>query len=374
MRLLQSKPKQDGFSMPGEFEEHKATLMIFPYRPGSWRQQAEPAREVFAKIARIIAKEERLYMIVREQDMECARSLFSEDENIRLMEAPSNDAWARDVCPTFVRRGGVVRGISWIFNAWGGEVDGLYTDYIQDDMLAEEVCAQLGLECYDAYPFVCEGGAIHSDGEGTVMVTESCLLSPGRNPSMDKPAIEQILKDYLGAEKVIWLPCGIYQDETNEHIDNMCAFTAPGEVVLAVCENEEDPQYEMSQRALSCLERERDAKGRQLLIRQIPVPGQPICVTKEQLSGYEFAPGEAVREEGERLAASYVNYYVCNAGVLVPRFGCGEDERAIRVLQECFPEKKIYGIDSTEILLGGGNVHCITQQIPAEAKKEGQEG
>ena len=368
MRLLQTLPAQDGFTMPAEFEPHSGTVMVWPVRPGSWRKNAAPAREVFARIARIIAQGEKVYMLANAADFGQVTELFGADANIRVLEIETNDAWARDIGPTFVRRGGVCRGISWSFNAWGGEYDGLYQDYIFDDMAAERLCEELGMECYDAYPFVMEGGAVHTDGEGTLLVTESCLLSPGRNPSLSKEEIEKQLRDYLGADKVIWLPEGIYQDETNGHIDNMCAFTRPGQVVLAWSEDETDPQWELSQRALAVLEKEKDAKGRSLEVKKLPIPKHPVCITGEELTGMSFAPGEAVRSPGERLAASYVNYYVCNCGILVPVFGDEMDEAAIAILKECFPDREIYPIEALEILLGGGNIHCITQQIPAAKK------
>ncbi|MBR4760011.1 MAG: agmatine deiminase [Lachnospiraceae bacterium] len=365
MKLLQTVPAKDGFLMPAEWEKHQATVMIWPVRPGSWRNGAGAAQEVFSEIARFIATGEKVYMLAGQENYRKVSEHFAEDANIRVLEIETDDAWARDMAPTFVRRGGVIRGISWQFNAWGGEVNGLYTDYVNDDMAAERICEELGLECYDAWPFVLEGGAIHTDGEGTLLVTESCLLGPGRNPTMSRSEIEQRLKDYVNCEKVIWLPCGIYNDETDGHIDNICAFVRPGEVVLATCEDETDPQYAMSRACLDVLQNETDAKGRKIRVHELPVPGVPVCVTEEEVSGYDFAPGEDEREVGERLAASYVNYYVCNAGILVPQFGDVNDEKATAVLRSLYPGKTVYPIMAREILLGGGNIHCITQQIPA---------
>ena len=368
MRMLKSLPAKDGFYMPAEFSEHSGTVMIWPVRTGSWGD-GNKAKEVFAKIARIISQREKVYMLAGPDDVLSVKKVFSEDTNIRVLEVQTDDAWARDVAPTFVVRGGVVRGISWVFNAWGGDVDGLYQDYTYDDMAAERICEELGLECYDAWPFVLEGGAIHTDGEGTLMVTESCLLSPGRNPDLSKGEIEEKLKEYLNVERILWLPCGIYQDETNEHVDNICAFIKPGEVVLAWCENENDPQYEMSRACLEYLETQEDAKGRKLVIHKLPVPAVPVCVSEDEISGFTFAPGEEVRTPGERLAASYVNYYHCNAGILVPQFGDENDARAVEILKCLFPGKAVYPIAAGAILLGGGNIHCITQQIPACERK-----
>ena len=162
----------------------------------------------------------------------------------------------------------------------------------------------------------------------------------------------------------MWLPRGIYLDETNEHVDNVCAFLKPGEVVLAWTDNEDDPQYVLSKACLDYLESECDAKGRKLVIHKLPIPDVPICVTKEELEGYFFEEGEYTREEGERLAASYVNFYIANESVIVPQFDDINDKSAIDILSEAFPDRKIIPIYARDIIVGGGNIHCITQQIP----------
>ena len=182
-----------------------------------------------------------------------------------------------------------------------------------------------------------------------------------------KEQIEEQLSRFLGIKKVLWLPRGIYQDETNEHVDNVCAFLRPGEVVLAWTDNKDDPQYELSHQSLSYLENVRDAKGRKLVIHKLPIPDHPICITKEDLDGYTFEEGEDMREVGERLAASYVNFYFSNDAIILPVFG-GEnkesDERAVQLMQQWNPDRKVIPVFARDILTGGGNIHCITQQIP----------
>ena len=363
MERLKSFPAADGFCMPGEFEPHGGCIMIWPKRPGSWPFGAREARKAFARIAEAIADSEQVIMLCERDVMDSARRLLS--ERIQLVEMESDDAWARDVCPTFViNRKGEVRGIDWRFNAWGGTVDGLYQSWEKDDKIAGRFCERFGYPVYDAKHFVLEGGSIHSDGEGTLLVTESCLLSAGRNPSLTKEEIEEELKRYLGVTKIIWLKSGIYQDETNEHVDNVCAFVGPGEVVLAWTDDENDPQYEMSLADLRLLEQETDARGRHFKIHKLPVPKNPVCITEEELSGFVFEPGEDEREAGERLAASYVNFYISGGGVIVPQFGDVHDEKAVEILGKCFPERKIYPVYARDIIVGGGNIHCITQQIP----------
>ena len=195
------------------------------------------------------------------------------------------------------------------------------------------------------------------------MATESCLLSPGRNPKLSKKEIEEKLKDYLGADKIVWLPRGIYNDETNEHVDNMCSFINKNEVVLAWTDDNNDPQYEMSLACLETLEKEG------IIVHKLPIPDHPVTVLEDDLMGYVFEEGEDTREMGERLAASYVNFYFTNKAILLPQFG-GEneesDKRAVKILSELCKDRKVIPIPARDIIVGGGNIHCIAQQIPAK--------
>jgi len=370
VEIKNTTPKNDGYQMPGEYEKHEGTIMIWPIRPGSWPYGGRDAKKVFAKIAGHIAQFENVYMLADKEHIEEVRDFFASKEytnkyNIYTLEIPTNDSWARDVGPTFVKnKDGNVRGINWKFNAWGGDFDGLYKDFEEDDMAAVRICDKLSKDYYDAGEFVLEGGSIHCDGEGTVIVTEKCLLSKGRNPSMTKEEIEDKLKEMLGAKKVIWLPFGIYNDETNEHVDNVCCFARPAEVILAWTDDESDIQYEMCVADLKVLEKETDAKGRRFKIHKLPIPKRHVLVREEDLEGYVFEEGEDTREVGERLAASYVNFYICNGAVLVPQFGDVNDKGAVDILENIFTDRKIIGIEAMPIILGGGNIHCITQQIP----------
>ncbi|WP_051205934.1 agmatine deiminase [Butyrivibrio sp. FC2001] len=388
-------PGKDGYSMPAEYDLHDATIMIWPVRPGSWGIDSTAAKKAFCRIFSKIIKSEVLFVLVNEKDAYEAKDFIKRntmnlkkifnvrsDDNkiiqinprdtgtIYLVEMETDDAWARDVGPTFVRNEeGDIRGIDWAFNAWGGHVDGLYANWDKDDLVASSFCKLIGKECYDAHPFVLEGGSIHSDGEGTIMVTESCLLSEGRNPFLSQYEIENKLKEYLGAEKVLWLPSGIYNDETNEHVDNVCAFVAPGEVVLAWTDNMLDPQFDLSLSCYEYLKGETDARGRQIKIHKMPIPENPVCITEDDVDNYDFEDGEDEREEGERLAASYVNFYFTNSSVLVPAFG-GENKQsdlmAVNILKKICKNREVVSIPARDILLGGGNIHCITQQIPAK--------
>jgi len=368
-RLL-SLPARDGFCMPAEFSSQQGVLLIWPTRPGSWGVDPTAAQNAFCEIIRTASKSERVYLLADNAHLNEARAAAGDYATI--IEIESDDAWARDVGPTFVTNGTSVRGIDWRFNAWGGEVDGLYAHWNKDDAVANAFCDAIECDCYDAGDFVLEGGSICSDGEGTLLVTEACLLSAGRNPDLNKPEIEQKLKRFLGIEKVLWLPRGIYSDETNEHVDNVCAFIAPGEVVLAWTDDETDPQYALSKADYDYLTSETDAKGRKLTIHKLPIPDHPVLISEADCAEYAFEDGEDTREPGERLAASYVNFFFTNNAILLPQFGgenAASDARAVEIMTRLCPSRTVVPIAARAILLGGGNIHCVTQQIPKGAFK-----
>jgi agmatine deiminase len=283
---------------------------------------------------------------------------------IRVVEMSSDDSWMRDVGPTFVVNGkGEVRGVDWMFNAWGGLSAGLYFPWDQDDLVARKVLEIEGRARYRA-PFVLEGGSIHVDGEGTLLATEECLLNPNRNPQLDAGQLEILLHEYLGISSVIWLSKGVIDDETGGHVDNLVCFARPGEVVLTWTDDKRDPQYRVSLDAYERLMGARDAKGRRLKVHKLPQPG-PLYRTKEETRDIDTVDGRTGRPVGERLAGSYVNFYLANSTVVVPLLDSRRDRHAMRTLARIFPERRIIGVQAREILLGGGNIHCITQQVPA---------
>ena len=363
MKRLNTKPIDDGFRMPGEFEPHRETYIIWPERPDNWRNGGKPAQEVFVNVASVIGKYEPITVVASSSQYSNARGMLP--EYVRVVEMSNNDSWIRDCGATFlVNDKGDLRGVDWSFNAWGGLVDGLYFPWDQDDKIAQKMCELEDADSYRLDDFILEGGSIHVDGEGTCMVTEECLLSEGRNSHLTKEEIEKTLCDYLNVSKVLWIPRGIYNDETNGHVDNMCNFVRPGVVVLAWTEDENDPQYERSMEAYNYLSSQTDAKGRKLEIHKLLTPN-PILITKEESLGVDAVDGTLPREEGDRMAASYVNYYTGNGFVALPVFNDPHDELAIKKLQELYPDRVIEPIYAREILLGGGNIHCITQQVPA---------
>lgn len=362
VRIKQSTPKQDGYQMPGEFEEHSGTWLLWPERPDNWREGGRPAQKAFTEVVKAISEFEPVTVGVNQRQFANALSMVG--EYAKVVEMSNDDSWVRDCGPTFVKNAaGDVRGVNWGFNAWGGLVDGLYFPWDKDAQVGEKISIIEGRDYYKVPEFIQEGGAIHSDGDGTIMVTEECLLSEGRNPSMSKEEIEKYLCDYMGGDKVLWVPRGIYNDETNGHIDNICCFVKPGVVLLAWTDNQDDPQYEISQEAFDYLSSVTDAKGRSLEIHKLHVPS-PVLITKEESEGVEAIDGTLPRLEGDRLSASYVNFYIVNGGIIMPLFDDAKDAEARDKLQELFPDRKIVGVPAREIILGGGNVHCITQQVP----------
>jgi agmatine deiminase len=358
---VHSLPGPDGFRMPAEWEAHVGCWMLWPERPDNWRMGAYPAQHAFAEVAKAICEFEPVSIGVSASAYEAARELL--DPGIRLIEMSSNDSWIRDCGPTFVvNKEGEIRGIDWQFNAWGGLVDGLYFPWDKDDVVGEKVL-EIERSIRYAPEFVLEGGSIDVDGEGSLITTEQCLLGTDRNPNLTREDVELILKDYLSVEKIIWLGEGVYLDETKGHIDNMCRFVAPGQVVLTWTDDVNDPQYAISHDALRRLENATDAKGRKLTVHKLHQP-TPILITAEEAAGVDKVRGTLPRKAGDRLAASYVNFYIANDALIVPRFNDKHDQPAFDKLAELFPGRWIVDVPAREILLGGGNIHCITQQEP----------
>ncbi|HET9678035.1 MAG TPA: agmatine deiminase [Solirubrobacterales bacterium] len=359
---LKTTPASDGFRMPGEFEPHSGCWMAWPERPDNWRLGAKPAQEAYAAVAGAIAASEPVTMAASDAQFENCRALLPPE--VRVVEVSTDDAWIRDTGPTFVVDGeGGRRGVDWRFNAWGGTEGGLYFPWDRDDRVAAKVLEVEGSDRYRA-PIVLEGGAIHVDGEGTVLTTEECLLNPNRNPELSREQIERVLLDYLGAEKVIWLGAGVFEDETDGHVDNLASFARPGVVLLTWNDDPEDPQHRISHDARERLEAATDARGRSLEVVPLPSPG-PLHISAEEAEGVDAAEGTAPRRAGDRMAASYVNFYLGNSRIVYPLLDPRHDEEAAAILRHTFPEREVVGVPAREILLGGGNVHCITQQVPA---------
>jgi len=359
---MDGDPRRDGYRMPGEFEPHSGCWMLWPERPDNWRLGGKPAQQAFVAVASAIAGSEPVSVGVSAAQYANARRLLP--PAVRVIELSSNDAWMRDVGPTFVvnDRGGV-RGVDWMFNAWGGLDGGLYFPWDRDNAVAGKVLEIEGRDRYRA-PFVLEGGAIHVDGQGTLVTTEECLLNRNRNPQLSREEIEGLLRRYLKVEAIVWLGKGTYMDETDGHVDNLCAYVKPAEVVLNWTDDRSDPQYESSRDAYERLMEARDSRDRRFKVHKLVQPG-PLYMTPEEAAGIDCAEGTRPRQAGDWLAGSYVNFYLGTRRVVVPLLDARRDGKVLRKLKSLFPGREVVGVPGREILLGGGNVHCITQQVPA---------
>ena len=360
-RIIGTTPKQDGYRMPAEYEKQTGAWMIWPERNDNWRGGAKPAQAVFAEVAKAIAEFEDMTVLVSPAQYQNARARLP--EKIRVIEMVNDDAWVRDCGPTFlINDKGGLRAVDWEFNAWGGLVDGLYFPWANDDQIARKVCEIEGVDSYRTEGFVLEGGSIHVDGEGTVMTTEMCLLSEGRNPHMSKTEIEQMLCDYLNCEKVIWIKDGIAPDEPNGPIDDVACFVAPGEVACIWTEDPSNPFYREAQEAYKTLSEATDAKGRKLKIHKLCLTEKPCLL--EGAETIDAVEGTIPRENGEISIASYMNFLIINGAIILPQYGDANDALAVQQVQEMFPDRKVVGVMTKEVAFGGGNIHCITQQQP----------
>jgi agmatine deiminase len=333
-------PSQCGYAMPAEWVPHRRTWMCWPCRAEAWGSAArmERAKAATTEVARAIARFESVVLVARPADAEAVKEScggFAE-----VFVAPIDDSWARDSGPTFLS-GKSAAGVSWRFNAWGGK----YEDYDHDAALAGRILERAGGEAFPA-PIVCEGGAFHVDGEGTLITTEQCLLNANRNPGCTREAIAEILRGYAGAETVLWLP-GVYADEeTDGHVDNIACFLAPGRLLLGIPPTAH-PDFPAVAQLRRFLSEARDAKGRAFDIVEIAQP-------------------ERKREDwrGRPLAASYVNFCLANGGLVMPAFDDPADLSAFSVLKDCFAERDIVQLPALDLVAGGGGIHCITQQEP----------
>ncbi|SFU11192.1 agmatine deiminase [Pseudomonas marincola] len=364
MTTLTSTPRADGFHMPAEWAPHSQTWMVWPQRPDNWRLGGKPAQLAFSAVAKAIAEFEPVTVCVSAEQYENARARL-DHSNIRLVEISTDDAWVRDTGPTFVTNNqGEVRGVDWTFNAWGGFDGGLYSPWNRDDQVASKILEIERSKRYRTEGFVLEGGSIHVDGEGTLITTEECLLNRNRNPHLSREEIEAVLSQHLAVDKVIWLPDGLFNDETDGHVDNFCCYVRPGEVLLAWTDDESNPNYARCQAAMRVLQATKDAKGRELIVHKMPIPG-PLHATEEECAGVDLVAGSQERSPEVRLAGSYVNFLIVNGGIIAPRFDDPMDAEAEAILSRVFPEHRVVMVPGREILLGGGNIHCITQQQPA---------
>ncbi len=337
-------PARDGFSMPPEWSTHARCWMIWPCRVEAWgsRDGLLRAKQAYARVARAISTFEPVVMAVRPQD--AAEPKLACAGRVETFEVPVNDSWARDTGPTFlIDADGNKAAIQWVFNAWGHK----YSDYAQDAVFASKVAQALDRKLYYA-PLTCEGGAIHSDGEGAILTTEQTLLNENRNPHLSRQQVEERLALYTGAQKIIWLGNGFSDDETDGHIDNIACFAGPGKVILGIPSSKSHPDYGPVMDTLHRLKHTRDARGRLLEIIELEQPAK-----------------QRQDWRGRLLQSSYINFYLANGGIVMPSFDDAHDDKARNILADCFSGRDIIQVEALDIVQGGGGIHCITQQEPA---------
>ena len=379
-----STPAADGFFMPAEFAPQDRVWIGWPHRTDTWAHGAKPAQKQYAAIARAIAEFTPVVMCANEDDYANCKAVFEDDENVTVIEMTTDDAWFRDTGATYVIDGkGDKRACDWHFNAYGGFIDGLYFPWKADDQIACKMAELSHCRRYRPDDMILEGGSITVDGEGTLVVTEQCLLSPGRTASAVlaeeveedtiwpvyakrfEPWSEELraymdehLKAYLGVEKVIWVKEGIDPEETNGHIDDVATFIAPGVMVCIWTDDEDYPFYRQCHEAYETLSNATDAKGRALKVYKLPMPAKPLYMDQASCDTIDMDENAEPRVADEPLIASYMNYLVTNGGVIVPQYGDENDPLAVDTLQQIYDEVwgegvyKCVGVQSDQVVFG----------------------
>ena len=341
-------PKELGYYFPAEFRRHAATWLSWPHKEASWPGKIHTINPYYSLFIKELAKGEDVCINVRDEAMKsfavsCLQQAEADMSRVRFYFHPTNDAWCRDHGPAFLINPQAAQKkviVDWNYNAWGNK----YPPFDLDDVIPTLVGSALNLPVY--YPgIIMEGGSVDFNGNGTVITSTCCLLNGNRNPHLTREQIETYLVNYYGVDHVLWVKEGIVGDDTDGHIDDTVRFVNEDTVITVIEENRQDENYTLLQDNLADLKRMRLPNGKQLNIVELPMP-------------------EDVVYEDQRLPASYANFYIANESVIVPTFRCGRDEKALEIIQNCFPGRRVVGIDSTEIIWGLGSFHCLSQQEP----------
>lgn len=346
---MQIIPKQEGYYFPAEFDEHVATWLSWPHKEASWPGKIETIFPVYATFVKLLAEGEKVNINVADDAMRKSALQHLEAQgadlsNVRFFFHPTNDAWCRDHGPAFVINPSATTKkliVDWGYNAWGGK----YPPFDLDDNIPTLIAKHYGIPVL--YPgIVMEGGSVDFNGKGTVLTTTSCLLNVNRNPDLNQGQIEEYLHNYYGVQNILWLGDGIVGDDTDGHIDDLTRFVNHDTVVSVVETNRQDENYSPLQENLKALSKMRLENGRQLNVVELPMPS-------------------AIVYEDMRLPASYANFYIANKHVIVPTFRDKNDDVALQILQDAFRDRKVTGLDSSDIIWGLGSFHCLSQQEPA---------
>jgi agmatine deiminase len=341
-------PKSLGYYFPAEFAPHQATWLSWPHKEASWPSKIDTIFPSYVAFIKTLSRFEQVNINVLDEAMKQRAYQMIELAGVDMTKInffihPTNDAWCRDHGPAFLlnkldpNKKAIV---DWNYNAWGNK----YPPFDLDDVIPTLIGKQLGLHVFNP-GIIMEGGSVEFNGAGTVMTSTACLLNPNRNPHLSKAEIEQYLMDYYGQEQVLWVDEGIVGDDTDGHIDDTVRFVNEDTVITVIEENKSDDNYALLQHNLKQLQAMRLLNGKQLNIVELPMPDPVIW-------------------EEQMLPASYANFYIANQQVVVPTFRSDKDDRALDIIQGCFPDREIVGIDSTDIIWGLGSFHCLSQQEP----------
>lgn len=337
----------DNFYFPAEWAKHTATWLSWPHKEASWPGKIDLIYPKYCEFIKVVSEGELVRINVKDEQM----AAFAKQQlmvagvdlkRIEFFEFETNDAWCRDHGPAFLINPDTKQKaiVDWGYNAWGGK----YPPFDLDDVIPTKIGGRFGLQVY--HPgIVMEGGSVDFNGKGTLITTTACLLNKNRNPHLNQQQIEEYLQNYYGVEQVLWLGDGIVGDDTDGHIDDITRFVNEDTVVTVVEENSNDENYHLLQENLEELKTMRLLNGKQLNIVELPMP-------------------DAVIYDDQRLPASYANFYIANSAVVVPTYRCANDDKALDILRDCFPDRKVVGIDSTDIIWGLGSFHCLSQQEP----------
>ena len=339
-------PKQQGYSFPAEWAKHEATWLSWPHKEASWPGKIASIYEPYCQFIKAVAEGEKVRINVKDEEMKAfaIAALEKVDADLNQIEFyfnETNDAWCRDHGPAFLLKGNEKAVVDWGYNAWGGK----YPPFDLDDVVPTKIAKHFHLPLFNP-DIVMEGGSVEFNGAGTVLTTTACLLNENRNPHLNKEQIEKYLLEYYGQEQVLWLGDGIVGDDTDGHIDDITRFVNEDTVLTVVESNPLDENYILLQENLEALKVMKLKDGRSLNIVELPMPSPVIF-------------------EDTRLPASYANFYIANSAVIVPLFNDVNDQKALDIIQGCFPDRKVVGINSVDIIWGLGSFHCLSQQEPA---------
>ncbi|MGY3053632.1 agmatine deiminase [Pedobacter sp. UYEF25] len=343
--LFDYSPKQQGYTFPAEWAKHEATWLSWPHKEESWPGKIESIYRAYCQFIKIVAEGEKVRINVKDEAMKAFAIAELEKVNADLAQIEfyfhqTNDAWCRDHGPAFVVKGNQKAVVDWGYNAWGNK----YPPFDLDDVIPTKIAKTFDLPLF-LPDIVMEGGSVEFNGAGTILTTTACLLNENRNPTFTKEEIERYLLEFYGQEQVLWLGDGIVGDDTDGHIDDITRFVNEDTVLTVVEPNPLDENYVLLQENLEALRGMKLKDGRPLNIVELPMPS-PIVY------------------EDTRLPASYANFYICNAAVIVPIFDDVNDEKALEIIQMCFQDRKVVGINSIDIIWGLGSFHCLSQQEP----------